>query len=179
MGFGFNLGMIFIIFPAIVILFILYIATKKQYFGKAILGIIVGIAVLIILAFSLHIFFSKKELKKHDYYGSYVVDRSYFPGKQANWQYDHYRFEIKENDSVYFYCTDEQKIKKIYRGRITTVKPTNSERLIFKMNTPVHHIVKENPTTYRGTWDFYLVLHSDKFGNMFFKKGEWKKIDSQ
>ena len=66
---------------------------------------------------------AKKILKKEDYYREYIINRDYFPGKQANWQYDHYRFEIKENDSIFFYLTDREKILKTFRGKIATTSP--------------------------------------------------------
>jgi len=116
-------------------------------------------------------------LEKDDYYGTYVIDRAYFSGKQADWQYNHYRFEIKENDSIYFYVTDRERIVKTHTGVISTLDTYASARLVIKMNKPSHHIFTTYPTTYRSTWRFFLVFHSPKYNNMFFKKGKWKKID--
>jgi hypothetical protein len=45
------------------------------------------------------------------------------------------------------------------------------------MEQPTHHILTGNPTTYRNSWDFYLVFYSSKFNNVFFKKGKWEKLD--
>lgn len=176
MGFGFTLGMMFIIFPLLVILLILWMISREKVFAKSIAAIITAIFAFVCIVSVLHMIFSIKELEKEDYYGNYIVDRSYFPGKQAEWQYENYRFEIKENDSIYFYCTDKYNIKKTFKGHISTVKPYNSERLALTMSEPTHHITKENPTIYRDTWDFYLVFHSEKFGNMFFRKGEWEPL---
>ncbi|TAE89990.1 MAG: hypothetical protein EAY81_01375, partial [Bacteroidetes bacterium] len=122
---------------------------------------------------------AKTELKKKDYYGQYIVNRNYFPGIQADWQYNHFRFEIKENDSIYFYLTDKEKILKTYVGTITTTYRSqySSARLIINMEQPTHHILTSNPTTYRSTWSFYLVFDSPKFNNVFFKKGQWKPLD--
>ena len=61
--------------------------------------------------------FREKKLTKKDYYGSYIINRNYFAGKQADWQYDHFRFEIRDNDSIYFYMTDKERISKIYKGQ--------------------------------------------------------------
>ena len=44
------------------------------------------------------------------------------------------------------------------------------------MEEPNHHILIENPTTYRQVWNFYLVFNSKKFNNVFFKKGNWKPL---
>lgn len=176
MGFGFNLGMMFIIFPLLAILLIMWIVSRKKIFATSIATIVVGILAFVCVISILRMIISKKEIDKDDYYGSYIIDRSFFKGKQADWQYEHYRFEIKENDSIYFYCTDKYNITKTYTGSVSTVKPHNSERLVLSMAKPPHHIVEENPTTYRSEWDFYLVFHSRKFGNMFFKKGDWESL---
>ena len=119
----------------------------------------------------------KKELDKKDYFGEYIVNREYFKGKQTDWQYDNFRFEIKDNDSIYFNVTDKEKILKTYRGTITTIKPFSSERLIIKMEQPIHHILTSYPTTYRSAWSFYLVFNSPKFNNVYFKKGQWIPIE--
>ena len=179
MGFGFNLGMVFIVLPTIVILFVLLVATKKQLFGKAIAGIIIGISALVLFSSVMSFLNSKTELSKDDYYGSYIVDRNYFPGKQADWQYNSFRFDIKDNDSVYFYHMKNNKTIKVYKGTISTIKTSyNSERLAIHMEQPTHHILTTNPTIYRGNWDFELVFNSPKFYNMFFKKGEWQPLKS-
>ena len=120
---------------------------------------------------------AKKELKKKDYYGQYIINRDFFPGKQADWQYETFRFEIKNNDKIYFYVTNSDKIVKIFSGTISTTAPYGSERLIINMEQPTIHVLKTNPTVYRNAWSFYLVFHSDKFNNMYFKKGNWKPIN--
>ncbi|KOS07735.1 hypothetical protein AM493_18040 [Flavobacterium akiainvivens] len=176
MGFGFNLAFIFIIIPGLALLFIIWL-TGKKIAGKLILYIIAGVIGLVMVSAILRFFTSKTVLDKDDYYGTYVIDRSYFSGKQANWQYNSFRFEIKENDSIYFYHTDGEKILKVYNGIISTVEPYNSARLVIKMNKPTHHIIEGNPTTYRSAWSFYFVFNSEKFNNVFFKKGEWKPLE--
>lgn len=103
MGFGFNLGIIFIVLPLSAILMILWIITKKSIFGLTLLGIYGLIILLVIVASITRPLFEKIELKKKDFYGDYVVNRDYFKGRQADWQYNHFRFEIKSNDSILFY----------------------------------------------------------------------------
>ena len=120
---------------------------------------------------------SKTELDKKDYYGEYVINRDYFKGEQTNWQYNHFRFEITDEDSIFFYVTDKEKILKTFRGSIKTTTPYSSARLIIEMEQPTHHIMTSNPTTYRSAWDFYLVFKSPKFYNVFFEKRKWKPIE--
>jgi len=174
MGFGFNLVFKFIIIPVLGILLLGLLFSRKKIFWQVIKVIVLGIFGLIAISSILQIFISKKVLDKDDYYGDYIIDKSYFPGKQSKWQYDHFRFNIKDNDSVLFYVTDKAKIQHIYRGTISTVKPYGSARLNLNMQQPTHHVVTTNPTIYRSTWGFILVFNSSKFGNMFFTKGNWE-----
>ena len=115
-------------------------------------------------------------MEKSDFYGEYIIDRDYFSGKQADWQYNNFRFEIKENDSIYFYITNGKLIKESYKGTISTVAPYQSARLKIRMDLPTHHVLNSNPTIYRESWGFYMVFNSPKFHNMYFRKGEWKEI---
>ena len=141
MGFGFNLFFIFILIPSFVILIIIWAITRKIIYGKIIGCIILGILGLTLLSVSIHFLTSKTKLKKQDYYGQYVINRDYFKGKQADWQYENFRFEIRENDSLYFYVTNKDRIVKIYRGTIAASKSYNSEILTINMLQPTHHIV--------------------------------------
>jgi len=168
---------LFILVPLTGILLITWSVTKNDIFGKITGYFWLGLIVLFILGTILRLLTDKKELDKKDYYGKYIINRDYFPGKQADWQYDNFRFEIKNNDSIYFHVTDKKQILKTYRGTITTTKPYDSERLIINMQKPTHHIMSSNPTTYRSAWSFYLVLHSTEFNNMYFKKGKWEPIE--
>lgn len=179
MGFGFNLGFIFIILPLTIVLLLVWSFTGKKLFGK-IIGIIwLGLIGLVFLSLTIQRLTAKRELDKQDYYGAYIIDRNYFKGKQANWQYNSFRFEIKENDSIYFYVTANERILETYKGTISTTNPNiyKSVRLITNMEQPIIHIMRTNPTIYRTVWNFQLVFYSDKFNNMYFKKGAWKPID--
>lgn len=172
-----GLGFIFVLLPMSIILFLLWIFTKKKFFGVALLIMWSGLITLLVLSFILSPLWEKKVLDKSDFYGQYIIDRNYFPGKQADWQYNNFRFEIKENDSIYFYVTDGKIINEIYKGTISTLAPYKSARLVIEMEKPTHHILTTNPTIYREVWDFFLVFNSPKFHNMYFRKGEWKEIE--
>ena len=180
MGFGFNLLFIFIIVPLMILLtvtlLISWLITRKKIFGKIIAFFWLGVFGFFVFIGTLQWLFSEKELKKRNYYGQYVVNRNYFKGEQADWQYNTFRFEIKKNDSIFFYVTDREKILRTYRGTVSTTSHYRSARLIIDMELPTHHILSSNPTTYRSAWSFYLVFYSPKFNNVFFKKGKWKPI---
>lgn len=157
-------------------LLLLWVSSRRKIFVE-LLATIWGTLLVITIVSGINSWLAAdKVLEKDDYYGQYIVNRSYFPGKQADWQYDSFRFEIKDNDSIYFYATEKQKIVQVFKGAISTIKPTVSERLVLHMAQPTHHILTGNPTTYRNARGFYLVFNSPKFGNVFFKKGEWEPL---
>lgn len=177
MGFGFNLFFIFILVPLTGILLIAWLLSRKLWIGRILGFIWLGVFGLALLSGINQWLTSKTKLDRDDYYGEYVINRDYFKGKQTDWQYNHFRFEITNKDSIFFYVTDEEKILKTYRGIINTTTPYSSARLIIEMEKPTHHILTSNPTTYRSAWDFYLVFKSPKFYNVFFKKGKWNPIE--
>lgn len=177
MGFGFNFFFLFILLPLTGITLVVWLIYKKQWIGKTIGFIWLGIITLILLSGFLNWITSKTKLEKSDYYGTYIINRNYFKGKQADWQYNNFRFEITDQDSILFYVTNKEQILETYRGTIKTITPYGSARLLIEMEQPNHHILISNPTTYRDIWDFYLVFNSPKFHNVFFKKGTWKSID--
>jgi hypothetical protein len=149
---------------------------RKKIWGKVFLSIAGLIGLFIMVSIITNWAKSKTTLDKSDYYGEYIIDRNYFSGKQSDWQYNHYRFKITEDDSITFYVTEKEKIIREYKGTIATVAPYSSERLVLNMELPNHHIMSTNPTTYRQAWDFYLVFYSPFFNNMYFRKGKWKAI---
>ena len=177
MGFGFNLGIFFVVIPVTILLIIFWLTTQKSKFLLPLLFLWGSILLLAIISYASKGLHSKIVLEKSDYYGEYIIDRNYFSGKQADWQYNHYRFEIKENDSIYFYVTNGLAIKHVFKGSISTEAPYKSARLLIEMENPTHHIISSNPTIYRDVWDFYMVLNSPKYYNMFFRKGKWKPIE--
>lgn len=177
MGFGFNLFVVFILMPATLILLVTWLVIKKRILIKILGAVWAGVVAIVILSTSVQLITSKKQLKKHDFYGSYIINRNYFKGKQADWQYNTFRFEIKSNDSIYFYVTDSARVLKTYKGKIATLKPYSSERLVITMEQPTHHILSGNPTIYRSAWSFYLVFNSPRFNNVFFTKGEWQPLN--
>lgn len=177
MGFGFNLFFSLVFLPGSLLLLIVAGVTRKRIFLQLLaVGWIVVVGMLILSTMTRPLF-ETIQLEKSDYYGSYVIDRSQFPGRQANWQYNTFRLDIRHNGEVAFYVTDKEEVLKTYLGEMSTVKPYSSHRPIFWMQQPTHHIVSSNPTVYRRGRQFYLVFESPHFGNVFFTKGDWKPID--
>ena len=177
MGFGFNLFFALFLLPLTAILLVIWAVTRRIFFGRA-LGIIwLSIFALTVLSMLTRPLSDKKVLTQENYYGEYIIDRGYFPGKQANWQYSNFHFIIKPNDSIYFYSTPKNNPAQTFKGQISTLAPYGSARLMIHMPRPTHHVLTTDPTVYRKVWSFFLVFNSPKFGNMFFKKGKWEPKD--
>src|SRR5690349_4830490 len=122
MGFGFNLFFVFILLPFFalltLVLIISWLSTKQKFYRKVLVLMWLTISGLIASLITIEWLTAKKELNKKDYYGQYIINRDYFSGRQTDWQYDHFRFEIKDNDSIFFYMTDQGKTLKTFRGTI-------------------------------------------------------------
>lgn len=160
-----------------IMLLVIHLFDRKIGAGKALLYGWGSLVLLCLVGKSISLLTAKTVLDKEDYYGEYIINRNYFPGEQADWQYNHFRFEILENDSIYFYETEEDKIIKTYSGKVYFTSDHKSKRLNIQMEQPSHHILSENPTTYRFAWSFYLTFDSPKFNTVFFKKGKWRKLE--
>ncbi|MBO0360532.1 hypothetical protein J0X19_21400 [Hymenobacter sp. BT186] len=180
MGFGFNLFFIFILLPLTLILvvafFITWLSTGKTIFGK-ILGILwLFVLSLVILSMIARASLST-DIERDDIYGEYVIDRTKFPGKQADWQYNHFRFEITERNKLFFHVTEGINVTRTYSSEVSFTTSSRNPHIILYPTIPTHHIISDNPTLYTNTSEFYYVFHSPKFGNVFFKKGEWEPIE--
>ncbi|RAK66640.1 hypothetical protein [Hymenobacter edaphi] len=172
------LGLVLV--PTTLGLVLLAVLTRRLVYLKVLAGVWVGLIGLGVLLFVagqlLRPFTEKPLLTKADYYGSYVIDRSKFPGRQADWQYNTFRFDISRGDQLTFYVTAQDSTIRTYAGRIATVKPYSSARLVVQMEHPSHHILTTNPTVYRRPGGFYLVSQSPRFGNVFFTKADWEPL---
>lgn len=159
------------------ILLSIYHLTKKKIFIKFSVGIwivVVSVAIIMIVSNFLH---SKTKVDKKDFYGTYIVDRKFFKGKNADWQYNHYRFEITKDNELSLYITNENKVLKIYKRKIEFIEGSASPHLKIINENP-NFILDGEPTLYRKSWDFYLVFKTKPYSNMFFKKGKWKPINN-
>ncbi len=162
-----------VIVPINILLILIWLLTRNAILGKSILYFWIFIFGIAFFEDEIRTIYRIKKLQRDDFIGEFVIDRKYFAGKQANWQYDNFRFEIKENDSIYFYVTNKEYVIKTYKGKVEYTNPYGSNRLKIIMNQPTHHILNSNPTIFRSRWSYFMVFNSPKFGNMFFEKGSW------
>lgn len=174
----FALAFLFLVFLSIsILLWILKLIFKKKIFRTLNIGLWIIFFSLPFLIMILDFFTTKTQVDKDDIYGNYVINRQKCPGKQSDWQYNHYRFKITEDDRIYFYITEKENIIKTIEGTVTYNIGYTSPHIKLNFEEPKFHILIENPTLYREIWTFYYVFESKKYGNMFFSKGNWNEID--
>jgi len=159
------------------ILVVAYLRTKKSKYILTIIGAWLALVILSVsISFIKWAFFTKTRLGPDDYRGEYIIDRSMFPGPNADWQYNHFRFMIRGDDSLFFYRTNGEEVLETYKGVAHTTAIGKSRRLRLELEQ-WDRSLNLNPTTYRDTWSFYLVFHSKFYHNMYFVKGKWQRID--
>jgi hypothetical protein len=169
MGFGFNLfGFPLLILATVGLLIYFFVSQKK--IALIILG---GLWVLTISVIILNLIVDYNRtpirLTKNDIVGEYRIDTTFYPGANAKWQYDHYKFYITNKDSILFIVMKEKEIPRtIYKHKIKYSKIP--PKLWSVVADTTHHLIRNQPTLYRGHDKFYYVFHSEKFGNMFFRK---------
>jgi len=163
-------------FVLLAIWLITYLIWKVNYVLYALASIWIGFISLILIFVIMEPYLEPMKVSEKDIYGEYVIDVTKFSGKQANWQYDNFRFEFTEDKKMNFeYRVYEDNWKKEVID--ISIEPTwHNRRVIIHSDTSNHHIIRDNPTLYRLSFNrFYYVFESEKFGNVFFKKGKWEK----
>lgn len=176
MGFGFGLFFVFGIVPLSGIILIFWLISGDNAYGKMLQFAWSGLFGLMLLSSIIRFFSTKKEVRRSDIYGEYVIDRSKFPGKQANWQYANFRFKITKNDELIFDQMDGRKIIKSDTAQVIFVEHYVSDRIRILKDPNMCHVIDKTPTLYRNIWSFYYVFETVKFGNVFFKKGKWRPL---
>ncbi|KFC19732.1 hypothetical protein IO90_10775 [Chryseobacterium sp. FH1] len=151
--------------------------TKKKIFIKLSFGIWILVVILSLMIILSNFLNSKTNVEKNDYYGTYIIDNNKFKGENADWQYNHYRFEITKDDELNLYVTDKNKVLKVYKRKIEFIEGSASPHLKIINENP-NFILDSEPTLYRNSWDFYLVFKTKPYSNMFYKKGKWKPINN-
>lgn len=168
----------FFMVPFTLAILLLWLVTGKLIVGK-IIGIIwLPITLLVVFVSTLQLLFEKRKMERGDIYGGYIIDRSKYPGKQADWQYNHFRFEITPQHDFRLHLTEEARVTRTIAGRVVFLEAYQQPRIIMQVDSPRYHLVATNPTLYRETWSFYYVFDSPKFGNVFFKKGPWVPLSN-
>jgi hypothetical protein len=92
-------------------------------------------------------------LSKADIVGHYQIDTIFYTGANARWQYNHYRFTISSNDTLYFDVLNNDSIVKSFREKITySYGPPDLWRV---ESDSTYHVINHPPTLFRGHKKFY------------------------
>lgn len=110
-----------------------------------------------------------RKLSPKDIYGVYRIDRGFYPGPNADWQYEHYQFEIKVN-TLTLTEIDDDGARHQYPWELVWSDVNTRRALWSAKKAKKHHLHFESPQLFRSYGSFYYVIRSDKFGNMFFRK---------
>lgn len=154
-----------------------YLFTNRVFFNNF-LKIFFGIIILLVsFLYGFKVYHQKMTINKSDIYGSYIIDREKYKGKNADWQYNHYRFEITKDDEFVLYQIDNEKIVRVFKSKIEFIEGGSSPHIKI-INQDPHFLLGTEPTLYRNSWDFYYVFSSKSYSSMFFKKGEWKPLNN-
>jgi hypothetical protein len=169
MGFGFSLiGIpLLLLLSVALLLYFLFAQEKKALY---ILGILWGMVLLLIpISLLMDDLRQPISLTKADFVGDYRIDTEFYPGRNAQWQYDRFAFRILESDSILFVeINDKGTRAKVFRHpiRISDGPPY----LWSVIAETTSQVIQKPPTLYRGHTRFYYVFDSEQYGNMFFRK---------
>ena len=173
MFFGILLLLLFVIVN--IVLLLIWVFTKNSRFIVAIPIVWASVAMFILLLNLVNYIEKPERVSVSDIAGEYIIDRTKCAGRQADWQYDHYRFEITKSNEILFHITDHEKITKTYHGKVSFEGEVNPLMEIHP-DSPTYHIIDLNPIMHRRAFSFYYVFRSPLYKNVFFKKGHWKKV---
>jgi hypothetical protein len=140
---------------------VIYLVKRKRALGFLLVFLVcfpVALATLGWLA-------SPTKPSKTDIIGRYEIDRSRYPGKQADWQNATYTLEIRDTHVI----VRDARTKKIWSSSIVWfVEP--EYRWNITDTGKRHHLIAEGPAIYREPFGYYYVFHSPLYGDVFFKK---------
>ena len=113
-------------------------------------------------------FYNYFPITKDRVVGKYEIDTSFYSGKNAEWQKEHFKFEITSDDKfIFFEKLADGSFKKTYADLHWY---RNSPPMLFRLNlNSPHELIDTYPGLYRGNRKFYYVFET-KFGNMFYRK---------
>ncbi len=169
MGFGFNIIVLPLALLLTLVFGLLLLFTGRKFFLYALGGVWLPVLTLMGLATVSDTLSRPLALRRPDIPGEYRIDRQFFPGPDADWQYAHYRFVLTRDDSLLFYVTDGTGRVHVHRGTVEfhSGEPPALWRYTLQ---PPHHVLSGSPLLVRSHTDFYYVLHSSLYQNMFFRK---------
>ena len=155
----------FVMFVGINTLLLLwkYIKTRQKIYLRK-LGFL-WVVPSIIIGFVLYSYYP---ITKDRVIGLYEIDNNFYPGPNANWQKEHFSFEITKEGEFLF----KEKLKdgsvKVSSGKIHWYR--KSPPMLYRIFMREEHpLIDTYPALYRGKRRHYYVFET-KFGNMFYRK---------
>ena len=148
--------------------FLIWTANGNKIFGWVFVttsALPFGIAGLLVIALTISWIDSPTQPSKSDIIGHYEIDRSRYPGPEADWQHTHYSMEITAQEVV----LRDHHLNQVWRGDIKWfIQP--DYRWKFKSLEKRHHLVVDGPALYRNRFNYYYVFKSRHYGDVFFVK---------
>ena len=163
--FGFMFFFAFVLFVGFstIIYIYKYIRTKEVIYFKKLGLVWVLPGILICLAIYAHFPITKDRV-----IGLYKIDSTFYPGVNAEWQKEHFSFEITQGDEFLFHEKLKDGSIKTVRGKVEWYR--QSPPMLYRITMEERHpLIDEYPALYRGNRKFYYVFES-KYGNMFYRK---------
>ena len=157
------------IVASIVLLVLYFVMHRRKAFLYAIFAIWVP-QILFALIVGIIIWINQpRPLTTDVLIGNYVIDTTFFRGKNAEWQKHTFRLCLSK-DSLILYEKLADGSEKQFRGKVSWESGPPAKWSVSMIDA--HHVVDPHPTLYRTTngHKFYYVFKSKKFGNMFFRK---------
>lgn len=131
-----------------------------------------GISGFVVLFFLPFVFNSDGGIKESRIIGKYVVNTNVLPGKNADWQYEHYKLEVTKDKYLVVSFYDKGTLMSKDSVEYTFVKRFVSDRIKI-LGPSQHHFFQDNPTLYRKGSSFTYRFFSKKYGNVYFRKKKW------
>jgi hypothetical protein len=161
---------VLVIYSGIFILLalVLGIFTKRKFtwvLKTALLGAAAAMLLLFLVASIAHLLLRPVDLDRSDVIGQYEIDRSRYPGKQADWQHATYSLRITRSSAI---VRDSRTSTKWEYPIIWYHQP--DYRWTFRDAGKRHHMVAEGPDLYRQRSGYHYVFKSPLYGDVFFIK---------
>lgn len=168
------LVMVFMGIPGIIAIVLLTIRGKPWGYWTLFRATALVFASLGLFINFIALFTTPMNVGASDIYGEYVIDRTMFPGKNADWQYETYQMEITKVDELKLYQLRNGQVVETYLIPVRMLDHYRNTRLKLEPSGDIrHHILRRNPLMVRRPWSHYYVFYSPHYGNMYFRKKGW------
>lgn len=177
MGTGFDTLFDFVLLPLAAASLAVWFFVYSKPYGKYVLYAAIGFIVAVGGLKGYDLYLKSTHIKAEDLYGSYIIDRSEYPGENADWQYNEFRFDIVPPNDIRFHKTTMERIANTTDGKLFfKERYRDFDELTLQMERS-RHLWDIQPIVRGDNEQFHLVFRSTEFGDMFFIKGEWKPLE--